>query len=73
MTLHEKHMHRIELVNRSTTEAEHSIRHRELSAWREGIEDAGIRLDLCAADYYYMDRGIDRPMCCGVWLDWEPS
>lgn len=74
MTLHEKHMHRIELVNRSTTEAEHTIRERELSSWRCGVEDAGVKLtDLCACDNYYLHRGINRPMAWGVWLDWTEA
>lgn len=71
MTLHEKHMHRVELVNRSKTGAEHSARELELRAWRQGVEDAGLRINLCAADNFYLDQGIDRPMCCGVWLDWS--
>lgn len=25
------------------------------------------------ADAYYLNQGIDRPMCGGVWLDWEPT
>jgi len=72
-TLHEKHILRIELVNRSTTEAEHSTRERDLRNWRAGVEDAGSKLDLCAADWYYLDQGIDRPMCYGVWLDWSEA
>jgi hypothetical protein len=73
MTLHEKHMHRIERVNRSTTEQEHLIFERDLRSWRAGVEDAGLKLDLCAADLYYLERGIERLMCCGVWLDWQPT
>jgi hypothetical protein len=73
MTLHEKHMHRIELVNRSTTEQEHSTRERDLRNWQAGVEDAGFKLDLCAADWHYLEQGIDRPMCCGVWLDWSEA
>ena len=41
--------------------------------WRSGVESAGKRLDLMACDWYYMERGIDRDMCCGVWLDWNPE
>lgn len=73
MTIHDKHMHRIELVNRSTTKEEHDIRERELNAWRCGIEDAGIRLDYMAGDRYYLEQGIDRPICCGVWIDWHEA
>ena len=73
MNIQEKHIHLIELVNKSTTREEHSLRDRDLRYWRIGVEDAGLKLDLIGADMYYINQGIDRPMCCGVWLDWEPS
>lgn len=72
MTLHEKHIELIERVNNSTTRDEHKLRESELRAWREGVEDAGRRLDYMAADWFYMDQGIEREMCCGVWFDWKP-
>jgi hypothetical protein len=72
MTLHEKHIKKIELVNNADTEALHNNRMLELRSWREGVQDAGKSLDLCACDMHYIAKGIDRPMCCGVWLDWEP-
>ena len=71
MTLYEKHIQMIERVNRSATEKEHSANERDLRNWRAGVEDAGLKLDLCAADWYYLNQGINRPMCCGVWLDWS--
>ena len=70
--LHEKHIRLVGQVNKSTTEADHAKRYRELRIWREGVEDAGRKLDLMACDRHYIDKGIDRPMCCGVWLDWSP-
>ena len=73
MTLHEKHIHRIEQVNKATTDEEHSQRDRDLRNWRKGAEDAGAKFDLFACDYHYFDQGVDRPMCCGVWLDWSPA
>ena len=74
MTLHEKHIHLIELVNRATTERERYNHLLQLTAWRAGVQDAGVELDLIAADEHYLDQGIDRDMCCGVWLDWsEPQ
>ena len=73
MTLHEKHILRIELVNESKTQDEHDHALTSLRHWRQGVEDAGLRIDLCAADFHYLNQGIDRPMCCGVWLDWEPT
>jgi len=26
---------------------------------------------LMDCDWHYINQGIDRPMCCGVFLDWE--
>jgi len=40
--------------------------------FRKGLEAAGIRPALMACDLYYLNQGVDRPMCCGVWLDWNP-
>jgi len=73
MKLHEKHISRIRAVNESQTESEHLRLKLALESWRLGIEDAGRRVDLIACDNYYLDQGVDRPMCCGVWLDWIPA
>lgn len=72
MSLHEKHIAMIEAVNNSKTEHEHREADLKLEGWRDGVEAAGKRLDLCAADWHYMEQGIERPMCCGVFLDWKP-
>jgi hypothetical protein len=73
MTLHEKHIIRIDLVNNAPTREVHTVFWRELNAWREGVADAGVRLDYIAADLHYIDQGIDRPMCCGVFNDWTEA
>ena len=74
MTLHKKHMARIDAVNIAPTELSHMVAHSELRAWRDGVTDAGGYIDLILADLEQMHaRGIDRPMCCGVFLDWESS
>jgi len=39
----------------------------------ELVEAAGLRVPLCDADDHYLNQGIARPMCCGVWLDWKPA
>ena len=66
----------VEVNDETKTVAEH--RHLEIAfnAWKEGVKDAGGR-DF-NGDYYYIakiDAGDmrDRPMCCGVFLDWESS
>lgn len=33
----------------------------------------GGRLNYCAVDMYYIERGVERPMCCGVFNDWTPE
>lgn len=72
ITIHEKHMARIDAVNNTTTEAEHQSQAMRLDGWRAGIRDAGGYVNLIAADLEQMDaRGVDRPMCCGVFLDWQ--
>ncbi len=70
MTLHEKHMHRIALVNSSVTEEEHEMRRIELSAWRDGVRDAGRSLNYIRAD---LEDDTNRPMVAGVWIDWKPK
>ena len=73
MTINEKHMQLVEAVNNAKTVKYHESSNLYLIAWRMGIRDAGINLSLLDADRFYIDQGIDRPMCCGVWLDWEPT
>lgn len=57
------------------SEAEHNRRNRALTAWREGVQDT--RPDIWLnGDYHYIqlfDSGEmkERPMCCGVFLDWK--
>lgn len=72
MNLHEKHMARIDAVNNAKSRIEHIMEYGKLEAWRDGAKDAGRTLDLCAADLEQIDRGHgERPMCCGVFLDWK--
>jgi hypothetical protein len=73
MTLRAKHIELVEKVNNAKSEREHCAYQHRLDAWREGVLDAGVNLSLMAADQHYLDQGIDRPMCCGVFLDWKPS
>ena len=36
-----------------------------------GLRHCGRRVDLTGCDLYYLEQGIDRPMCCGEFLDWK--
>jgi len=40
-----------------------------LRAWTKGVHAATGKC--FNGDYYYIDQGIDRPMCVGQFLDWE--
>lgn len=68
----QKHIARVHAVNMAQTADEHRLREHELRAWRDGVYATGRAPDLCACDMYYIEHGIDRPMCAGVWLDWSP-
>jgi len=71
-TLHNKHIKLVENVNNSITEWDHTLNLLYLRAWRDGVEDSGRKLRLMDCDMLYIEKGVDRPMCCGVWLDWKP-
>ena len=66
-----KHIEAVEAVNNATTETAHREAQVYLQGFREGMRDAGLEPDLIGCDMYYIDKGIDRPMCCGVFLDWS--
>lgn len=72
--IHQKHMMLVDAVNEAKTERAHSDAQMILRGWREGMADAGRPVELCHADLEQFDRGFtERPMCCGVFLDWEES
>jgi hypothetical protein len=59
----------IEVNDESVSKENHDRLLIELHAWKRGVEDAtGHTFN---GDYYYIELGVDRPMCCGVFLDWE--
>ncbi len=65
-----KHTELIDAVNDAKTQYERDIAEARLAGWREGVEHwSGI-----FADIHTMEKhGRDRPMCCGVLLDWQPA
>lgn len=71
-TLHEVHCALVDKVNNSKTELEHRTSEIYLNGWRDGVRSTGRRVDLIAQDIRHINNGIDRPMCCGVFLDWKP-
>ena len=74
MNLHDKHIELVDAVNNSKTIAEHDRNYWFLAGWRAGQADAGYIVDLIAADLVQFERGFEnRPMCCGVFSDWQPE
>jgi len=73
MTLFEKHIALVDRVNESKTELDHRLNEYYLRGWRKGIEDTRIEMSYTSVDLHYINKGIDRPMCCGVFLDWKPE
>ena len=69
-SLYDKYIVRlIQVNNEGNTEAEHTRLQIDFYGWKQGVEDAiGKRFN---GDYYYINQGIDRPMCSGEFLDWE--
>lgn len=73
MTIHERHMELIDAVNNAKTRAEHQQAYWRLQGWRDGLRDCHREPDLIRADMEQFSRGFqDRPMCAGVFNDWEP-
>lgn len=73
-SLLKKHLELIEEANNATTDAEHNIALAKLVGFRDALDCMSPRpLHLIECDQHYLMQGIDRPMCCGVWLDWTPT
>lgn len=67
------HTDLIDAVNDAKTEYEHNHAKGVLDGWRLCMEQMGRRWDFIEADEHSMERFGDRPICCGVLLDWEPA
>jgi hypothetical protein len=66
----EQHIKLVEKVNNAKTRREEFDALNVLSGFRMALNLAGIN-QLMECDLYFIDQGIDRPMCCGVFLDVE--
>lgn len=69
----EVHIQLVEKANQSTTRDEFKSNCDVLHGFRKCLGVLGYTSQLFKCDMYYIDQGIDRPMCCGVFLDWEPE
>lgn len=63
----------IDVVNEAKTEREHDHAESRLSGWIECVEFFGKEWSGIDADRHTMRKYGDRPMCCGVLLDWMPN
>jgi hypothetical protein len=75
--LYEEYIKRLLEVNdESKTDDEHRQINDRFRGWVEGVEDAsGNRFN---GDWYYIDlfasgKMQERPLCCGVFLDWKSN
>lgn len=64
----DRHIELVEAVNNAKSEQDKNKASDILYGFREALEAVGIN-QLMECDMYYVNRGIDRPMCCGVFLD----
>ena len=67
------HLQLVDEVNEAKTRAEHDLLESRLNGWRDGLEHCGRFWSGIDADRHTMNKyGRDRPMCCGVLMDWQP-
>ena len=75
-TLQNKHLELVQSVNEAKTHVQHRDAENKLSGFREAlsmIDPRGYASYLMDCDMHYIEQGVDRPMCCGVFLDWRPA
>ena len=64
----------IDAVNEAKSAHERGHAEARLSGWIECADFCGLEWSGIAADLYTMTKyGADRPMCCGVLMDWVPN
>lgn len=80
MNVKQRYIELVESINNAATEAEHARRQAVLEGFRialqaSGWTEYGMGCLVMAADDHYLTQGqsTSRPMCGGVWLDWEPA
>lgn len=73
MSTRRKHIELVEAVNNAKTQQEHDRAEAVLQGYRLAFDETYDGYNPMDADLHYMDQGVRRPMCCGVFLDWKPS
>ena len=69
----ELHTALVKAVNTSKIVVQREKELSYLDGWRKGVESCGIVIDYQAVDLFYINQGVNRPMVCGVWIDWKPE
>ena len=67
------HTDLIDAVNDAKTVHAHTYADGVLHGWRAGLEHCGHRWSYVEADEHSTTRFGDRPILCGVLLDWKPA
>jgi hypothetical protein len=71
----QRHFELLEASNNARTAEERRLAEAELRGFRDGVVAVtGMEpgLLIMEGDWFYIDRGVDRPMCGGSFLDWAP-
>jgi len=70
-----RHLELVKAVNEATTEWEHARSQVFLDGFLDCADLLGMMtgIMMIEVDLHYIDQGIDRPMCGGVFLDWSPA
>lgn len=73
--LKKKYIELVDRCNNSKTRSENYKWMERLNGFLDGVTACGINVGhlLMHADEVQMSRGVNRDMCGGVWLDWEPQ
>ena len=66
----DRHIEIVEQVNNSKDQREHNYNETYLHGFREALILMDIH-QIIECDWHYLEQGIDRPMCGGVFLDWQ--
>lgn len=63
----------LEKANNAETYDEHREYENKITGFLDCSRAVGFTGLLSIGDMHYINQGIDRPMCGGLWLDWEPK
>ena len=68
------HITLVDQVNPAQDTTLHSQAEEWVWGFRRALDVLGILgEELIACDLHYLNQGIDRPMCGGAFLDWQPT